>query len=323
MPPKRKMSLLKPFRPVRSLNLTVFDFEDRAREIGVELDATQLTTGEALVSFGACVFGNGALAAYRTTHTLGLAWKARPSAISFTVRVGPVGLKIEGRERAPCSVLMYVEPGVGSWTGLLEGTLSYGSSVPYAYHVSVPIEASTILGLPRTLLTRGWLEVPIEPVSAEGFAAWADRRLTEDFEEAGAQDELYWWLLHLLGPALEIPAFECPSHYTRLVHAVKQLADDGVGEPLSVSSIASELRVSLRTIQRAFRSVFGVGVSLYLRNRRLKRARGLLASGHVNVYRAAHETGFHHASRFSQQYRELFGEYPSQTFALGRSPAAG
>jgi len=128
----------------------------------------------------------------------------------------------------------------------------------------------------------------------------------------------------MLGPALGQPKWESPSHYTRLVRLVNQLAEVDGRTPRSVVSIAKKLGVSVRTMQRAFHSVFGVGVTLYLRNRRLQRARKLLTTGQLCVRRAAFETGFHHASRFSQQYRALFGEYPSETFALGRDdPVCG
>ncbi|HXS19515.1 MAG TPA: helix-turn-helix domain-containing protein, partial [Polyangiaceae bacterium] len=262
---------------------------------------------------------------YQTTHTLGMSWSARPRSIGFMVRAGSVGLRIEGRERAPYSVIMYMEPGAGAWTGLLEGNASaQGEPVSHAYHLSVPVDDAPALGIPPTAIVRGWQEVAIEQSVARRFAIWADQMLLQDSASPWVRDEAYGWLAEMLGPALGQPKWESPSHYTRLVRLVNQLAEVDGRTPRSVVSIAEKLGVSVRTMQRAFHSVFGVGVTLYLRNRRLQRARKLLTTGQLCVRRAAFETGFHHASRFSQQYRALFGEYPSETFALGRDdPVCG
>lgn len=321
--PKRTMRPLTPSRPVCSPNLTVFEFEAQVRGLGIDLNATQLTRGEALIGFVGRKVGDGALAAYQTTHTLGMSWSARPRSISFSVRAGRVGLRIEGRVRAPYSIVMYMEPGTGSWTGLLEGnTPSDAGPAGHAYHLSVPVEAAPILGIPSASITRGWQEIPVERSLAESFGGWADQMLLQEGSTPLLQDESYQWIVRMLGPALKRPKLECPSHYTRLVRLVNELADVDGRCPRSMMGMAKKLGVSVRTMQRAFQSVFGVGVTSYLRNRRLQRARNFLATGQLCVRRAAFESGFYHASRFSQQYRALFGEYPSETFALRRGGSA-
>ena len=84
----------------------------------------------------------------------------------------------------------------------------------------------------------------------------------------------------------------------------------------SVASISRELGCSARALQIAFQANLGMTPLQYLLARRLQLARrDLLASQpeHYNVTQVASEHEFFHFGRFSQYYRTLFGELPSET----------
>ncbi len=289
------------------------EFESAASEIGVSLEVTKLAPGETRINFGARLMGNFALASYEATRSIGMAWEARPSSINFSIRVGPVGMKMFGKQRAAYSIIVYLEPGVGSWAGVLDGRHGAGSAANPTYHVSLPIEAAMLLGLPRNRLGRGWFEHMIEPNVANAFAKWADRALAGSELEGDAQDELYGWLLRLLGDTLEEPKFLSPPQYQQLVHRVMVTSDANLREPISITSISQQLGVSVRSIQRGFRSTFGEDVSTYLRKRRLRAAKTLMEEGGLTMNRAATETGFRDPGRFSRYFREYFGYPPSHS----------
>lgn len=87
----------------------------------------------------------------------------------------------------------------------------------------------------------------------------------------------------------------------------------------SVANVAQRLGVTERTLQVAFKDALGVSPSRYILARRLHDARRLLIDGlEPNVTDAALGTGFQHFGRFSQHYRILFGECPSQTVRRAR-----
>ncbi len=68
----------------------------------------------------------------------------------------------------------------------------------------------------------------------------------------------------------------------------------------------------------------GESPSLYLKRRRLMMAHQILSnagSEALLVKTVALDHGFWHFSNFSQDYRKLFGETPSETLALARSRA--
>ena len=75
--------------------------------------------------------------------------------------------------------------------------------------------------------------------------------------------------------------------------------------------------VSLRTLQQYFAEYFQLSPSNFIRVRRLHAARqAFLAAGPDHtVSRIAIDSGFTHLGRFSVNYREHFGESPSETLA--------
>ncbi|BBZ26309.1 AraC family transcriptional regulator [Mycolicibacterium madagascariense] len=82
--------------------------------------------------------------------------------------------------------------------------------------------------------------------------------------------------------------------------------------------LARELGVSSRALQKAFAKSGESPPMAYLRHLRLHRVRGELvdasrAGTSVAVTAAASRWGFVHLGRFAQQYRQAFGESPSQT----------
>ena len=83
------------------------------------------------------------------------------------------------------------------------------------------------------------------------------------------------------------------------------------------------LGVSRRWLQLSFNEVLRVGPLAYLRAMRLGGARRMLANGTagMQVKDAVEAFGFWHLSRFSHDYRCLFGELPSETLRRAKQRA--
>jgi len=93
-------------------------------------------------------------------------------------------------------------------------------------------------------------------------------------------------------------------------------ADSSPGMLPRIHGLAAGLRMSPRTLQKAFFSVTGMGPNAFFRTRLLNRARHVLLRsdpGGTKVCAVATDLGFTELGRFSVRYRELFGESPSQT----------
>jgi AraC-like DNA-binding protein len=86
--------------------------------------------------------------------------------------------------------------------------------------------------------------------------------------------------------------------------------------PWGTAQLARATGVSARALQKAFQRSGQPPPMTYLRRLRLHKARAELAAHNPNqltVTAVASRWGFLHLSRFAQQYRQLFGESPSET----------
>lgn len=99
-----------------------------------------------------------------------------------------------------------------------------------------------------------------------------------------------------------------------VVRAIKWI-DAHLSEPLRIDTLADVAGVPARTLEAHFRQYVGMTPLGYLRQMRLAFAREqfLNSDGAINVTQVATASGFNQLGRFSAQYREAFGELPSQT----------
>jgi AraC family ethanolamine operon transcriptional activator len=97
---------------------------------------------------------------------------------------------------------------------------------------------------------------------------------------------------------------------------VREYFEQNERSPVRLADVCRAVGVSQRTLQVAFAEGLGVSPMRYLKLRRLHAVRTRLqrtSSDEVTVTVAAREAGFVDLSRFSRDYRELFGHLPSET----------
>jgi len=85
---------------------------------------------------------------------------------------------------------------------------------------------------------------------------------------------------------------------------------------MTVASLAKKHHISIKSLQNAFKSLFGITPNHFMRLLKLNLVHHeLLQSGpaQITVQRAAQKWGFAHMGNFSRYYQELFGEKPSTT----------
>jgi AraC family transcriptional regulator, ethanolamine operon transcriptional activator len=83
--------------------------------------------------------------------------------------------------------------------------------------------------------------------------------------------------------------------------------------PMSVAELCESLDMSRRSLQYHFEQALHTSPVAYLRAERLNVARHLLKTAN-SVTEAATHWGFWHFGHFSQEYKKMFGELPSETF---------
>lgn len=111
------------------------------------------------------------------------------------------------------------------------------------------------------------------------------------------------------------------ARHWQLVRAVRELVEASPDGPLTVAELCVRLRASRRTLQYAFEESLGVNPFMYMRAVRLGHARNELQRADT-VTEAATRWGFWHLGNFSNEYREQFGELPSETLRRHRGQDA-
>lgn len=99
-----------------------------------------------------------------------------------------------------------------------------------------------------------------------------------------------------------------------LAQAVKDLADSHLADPeLSLTMLAREFDVSIRTLQRAFAAT-GEPLTAYIRHRRREEARLALTAPHgrLSVSELAVHWQFADGSHFTRAFKRHYGQTPTE-----------
>ena len=96
-----------------------------------------------------------------------------------------------------------------------------------------------------------------------------------------------------------------------------EILEDKDTLPLTVSELCSSVGVSAPTLYRAFQEQFGMGPKQYIQIRRLCGVREQLFArdSEESIADVANTWGFWHMGQFAADYRQHFGELPSETLA--------
>lgn len=102
-----------------------------------------------------------------------------------------------------------------------------------------------------------------------------------------------------------------PRHVRRVQEYLRAHAH----EPVDAARLAEVAGCSLRSLYAGFQDFCGMSPMQYLRELRLERVRADLLAGSVStsVSGVALRWGFAHLGRFSAEYKNHFGEHPSET----------
>lgn len=87
--------------------------------------------------------------------------------------------------------------------------------------------------------------------------------------------------------------------------------EEHLADEVSLASLAGLVRLSPYHFARAFKQSFGVPPHRYLTDRRIERAKSLLAQRRLSVTEIALEVGFSEASSFTSAFRKSTGETPT------------
>jgi AraC-like DNA-binding protein len=112
---------------------------------------------------------------------------------------------------------------------------------------------------------------------------------------------------------LRAPAEPAGAH--RLARVVEHI-EGNADQPVTPAELARVGCMSVRSLHASFQQAFGMSPMTYVRRVRLERVRAELTASRdpqLRITDLAMRWGFFHPSRFAQQYKQRYGELPSQT----------
>jgi AraC-like DNA-binding protein len=125
-----------------------------------------------------------------------------------------------------------------------------------------------------------------------------------------------------LDGSLRAPPGRAEARRMRLARGAVEYLDSVLDRPVYSAAVGAALGTDARSVNAAFRAVYGTTLHRYLLVRRLHLARQQLAcggDGAARVKTVALDLGFWHLGRFALDYRAMYGETPSATLARGRA----
>ncbi len=105
-------------------------------------------------------------------------------------------------------------------------------------------------------------------------------------------------------------SFTTPSKTSVQATRLKVFLRDEDTHGRTLDDIASQLGMSVSTLQRTARKELGMSLNRYLREKKLHQIRVLLEQKPMSLSEAARLAGYNHVTNFITAYRKLFGDSP-------------
>lgn len=102
------------------------------------------------------------------------------------------------------------------------------------------------------------------------------------------------------------------------VYKAKEALLWDMGQHISLSSLAEQMGLSVYRLNHGFKSIYGIGVTEFLLEARMKRAHQVLAETDMPIGVVARESGYSHPHAFSLAFKKYFGYTPAFVQRSGR-----
>ncbi|MET3938001.1 AraC family L-rhamnose operon regulatory protein RhaS [Paenibacillus sp. PvP094] len=99
------------------------------------------------------------------------------------------------------------------------------------------------------------------------------------------------------------------NHLMHLANAISYMEDHYL-EPLTLEEIAGKSNISVRHLNRIFRSYYQMTPIAYMLTLRLERACSLLKHSSLTITQISYECGFNDSNYFTRQFRKAYGVSP-------------
>jgi AraC family transcriptional regulator, ethanolamine operon transcriptional activator len=231
-----------------------------------------------------------------------------------------VGLSVQRRSVSPGQIATVGPP--GDW--------DHVAAAPLRHFLSFTVDAAYLRQASETLYGRDYqvsLADRVYTPNPEDFSALAAdlRFLLTHFSEVVESGPWHaehliqrciGHLLRALAPADLVSEPRRNVSHRRLLQKAVEFMATHLGKPVSLLDICRQVDASERTVHNSFAEVFGLSPMAYFKVLKLNAVRQALRSGDssgASLREIARKWRFIHPGHFAADYRQLFGELPSDT----------
>jgi AraC-like DNA-binding protein len=181
-------------------------------------------------------------------------------------------------------------------------------------HGLSPDTLGELLEAPRVLPRSVWINELQHRYFFERLVCKKRDNLTTDFLQRELAKEIYYRFKNASSSTTCAPVmFETDTLGKRAIAYVEKNLFEST---LSIAGLASHVRASRSTLERAFKDEVQRSPNEYIRDRRLDEARALIVAGRLPVGHVASLVGYQNFSAFSQAFKRRFAVSPSQMLAI-------
>jgi AraC family ethanolamine operon transcriptional activator len=296
-------------------------FQEWSYAQGWEVESRQLSRGRTQMRFDHLAFPDLIVSHHRVRQMMLDVFEVPPGHVVFAICRAKLPAVWSGIDLQP-SVLAIHHPVRTYWARLPAGWETYEFTLSEGL-----IERTGLLPanfLEKTIqLERAFLPL-VEPQTAQFL-----RRMDSFFQRirvaigemanGGATTQIYNSILHglqqVVDAGLAASGITAPRSTRRvdLVERARDLMIANVELDLTADAIAKSLGVSYRVLNYAFQDAYGLSPYQYFLTEKLHAVRRMLKTSDTPITEVCHSHGFGTPSRFTRQYKRLFGELPSET----------
>ncbi len=315
--------------PIQVARLAFSSFEHFAEAAGAwDLDWRQLDRGRLEATFFQVASAGAAISRVAFSRRFAQRGSSPSGMLTFGLIGKAVGEIGWCRQSTSTGDLLLFSPGSGyesvSKPGFRGSTLSY--SEEHLEQIAADLELPLNLGPYR----EGGIALQIDPAAAEDLRRRLrrfERAVTKCSGDAGRrwirhelEHEIPVRLLRLLAADPPETSLRIDGFKARAARMARDYIDAHAADAPAIQDVCRAAGVSWRTLDYAFREVFGVTPKQYLQATRLHGARrGLHQGGPAStVTDIANNWGFWHIGKFAADYKRQFGELPSETLNSNR-----
>lgn len=306
------------------LDQSFSDIESIARVMGWDQEFRRLEPGRLDASL--LVVGNPFCRAVRIAFNRGFHQRGKPPSQAFAFGLPDpefTRLKWEGADLPAGALVNFNTPAGLDMTnkGSFSGSILVFDAEPFRQHVEQYEPNSDILE--EIGSEPFWIPVSRQLDELRALLAAIFKAATDTRDETALIEyrdsfefELAAGIIRVIDGARSPTLPPLPARRKVLKRALAFLESSG-DEIVTVSALCRAVGTSCSTLERAFQDEFGVNPKTYMRTRRLTRVHTKLIQPETegSISEIAQLWGFWHMSAFSADYRNEFGELPSETRA--------